>query len=235
MSRWHKAVMNVETKASAAGLSGTTTTSTIPLLPFVMDALSLDSMQRRLRDGLDLIASVWREPRLVCHWVYGDDEDDAAEKPLHAMVDLTIELGGRVCAALSVMVCGGRVHAQYMGGGGAGGGGGEAEALQVFPMAAVRGVGAAEDGCAALIELVHAGLGRALLLRVQRRAAAAGLKAELGAMATRLNVEGRMEVKLSAAPVGPRMVLKGQKERAVEMGGRGAYGSICAVVVGLLA
>ena len=54
-------------------------------------------------------------------------------------------------------------------------------------------------------------------------------------MATRLNVEGRMEVKLSAAPVGPRMVLKGQKERAVEMGGRGAYGSICAVVVGLLA
>ena len=156
LSRWHKAVMNVETKASAAGLSGATTTSTIPLLPFVMDALSLDSMQRRLRDGLDLIASVWREPRLVCHWVYGDDEDDAAEKPLHAMVDLTIELGGRVCAALSVMVCGGRVHAQYMGGGGAGGGGGEAEALQVFPMAAVRGVGAAEDGCAALIELVHA-------------------------------------------------------------------------------
>ena len=92
------------------------------------------------------------------------------------MVDLTIELGGRVCAALSVMVCGGRVHAQYMGGGGAGGGGEAAEALQVFPMAAVRGVGAAEDGCAALIELVHAGLGRALLLRVQRRAAAAGLK-----------------------------------------------------------
>ena len=157
------------------------------LLPFALSACAVSGMQRRLRVGLDRLAASWSDPRLICHWDYsggarpngeGAGTDDAC---LSASVELHIACGGGVVAALGVMVTAQGVHAQHIGGLSCSG-----ESSEIFPLDAVVGVRTAEDGCAALTELVHAALGRTLLRRLGQRAEAAGLCTQPSLQSTRL-------------------------------------------------
>lgn len=185
-ARWERSRASSDGHGGALrGGGGGSSAAQAALLPYALGACSLDAMHGRLRASLDEIAATWCEPRLQCHWEYGSDGGTGApaDAPLSVYVELRILCGVEVASALGVRLTADSVHAQYIGGLAR-----SSEALAVFPMAAVRAVGDADDGVACLSELVHAALGRTLLLRVQRRAVAAGLHGHLSLHATRLMV-----------------------------------------------
>jgi hypothetical protein len=161
--------------------SGSSGGAQAPLLTFAMAAATVHGQQRQLRQRLDELSRRWTGPRLQLHWDYCK----GTQVEIRILCDGTrgAAAAPTVTSVISAVLREGQVHAQYVGAVASG-----VESPVVFPLTAVHAIGSAEDGVGSLVSLVHAALGRTLLLRVRERAEACGLSASIAAMGTTLTL-----------------------------------------------
>jgi len=194
------------------------------LLPYALNAATLDAQQRVLRVALDAISCRWGSPRLLVNWTYGTAGALSATVEAHIVCsagglamprsDDWRARGVSACCAISAVLQGGRVHPQPIALRPTAGTviravsgalpGRPADATIAFPLEAVKAVGLSEDGCGSFAALVHSALGRVLLHRLSALAASAGLAAHASLCGTELVVhraspaEATQEVALAA-------------------------------------